>query len=88
MSDRAGMPSTGSASMALSAWRKATVKTSHRRKSAETARIADGELIAAHARNCSTVARVTQAISGAPTRVIGRPACRVADWISKAPVIR
>ena len=25
---------------------------------------------------------------GAPTSVIGRPACRVADWISKAPVMR
>ena len=85
MPDRAGMPSTGSASMATSWWRKATVNTRPSAKLSSKRPVLPPTGIAAHARNCSTAARVTQAISGAPTRVIGRPACRVADWISKGP---
>ena len=77
-----------SASMDVSAWRKATVNVRPSLKLRTKRPVAMPTGIAAHARNCSTVARVTQAISGAPTSVMGRPACRVADWISKAPVMR
>ena len=80
--DRAGMPSTGSASIAVSAWRKTTVKTRASVKVSSKRPVLPPTGIAAHARNCSTVVRVTHAMSGAPTRVIGRPACRVADWIN------
>jgi hypothetical protein len=44
----------------------------------------------AAAQPCSwfTTARVTHAISDGPASVIGRPACRVADCTSSAPVSR